>query len=249
MHDVGTIKPSSGQRRGERLTGLDTPTLKGIWETAPYLHDGSAPTLLDVLTTANPAGLHGNTLSLSDVQLDQLVAYLLQIDELESPSLTAEVAFVSTGRRYQEGRAQVGHEYFIDRAFAISSVSPGLKGSVLLLTANDDKTVTTANHLRFTVNQPAKVFIGYDRRGTTRPAWLSPASGWMPSSETMAVTDAGASPLLVFEKQVPAGEVILGGNLQPPASGAGSSYLVLVANLPGAPSGAIDSRPLVIKRR
>src|SRR5262249_34166087 len=147
LHDVGTIKPSSGQRRGEPLTGFDTPTLKGIWETAPYLHDGSAPTLLDVLTTANPAGLHGDASSLSDVQLSQLVAYLLQIDDIESPSLAAEVTFVSTGRRYQEGRAQVGHEYFIDRAFAISSLSPGLKGSLLVLTASDDKACTTVSDL------------------------------------------------------------------------------------------------------
>ncbi len=42
LHDVGTAKISSGTRRNEALTGFGTPTLKGIWETAPYLHDGSA---------------------------------------------------------------------------------------------------------------------------------------------------------------------------------------------------------------
>ena len=36
------------------LLGLDTPSLLGVWETAPYLHDGSAATLRDVLTTAQP---------------------------------------------------------------------------------------------------------------------------------------------------------------------------------------------------
>src|SRR5690349_8463178 len=53
LHDVGTIKASSGKRLGGTLTGIDTPTLKGVWDTAPYLHDGSAATLLDVLTTQN----------------------------------------------------------------------------------------------------------------------------------------------------------------------------------------------------
>src|SRR6185295_6139849 len=48
LHDVGTIKPSSGKRLGGPLTGIDTPTLKGVWETAPYLHDGSASTLADI---------------------------------------------------------------------------------------------------------------------------------------------------------------------------------------------------------
>lgn len=80
LHDVGTLKPSSGSRAGEPLRGLDTPTLQGIWETAPYLHDGSAPTLRDVLTTANPEDRHGFVSSLSSIEVDQLVAYLREFD-------------------------------------------------------------------------------------------------------------------------------------------------------------------------
>ncbi|MEZ4317818.1 MAG: PKD domain-containing protein [Myxococcota bacterium] len=44
-HDVGTLTPASGQRLGGPLDGLDTPTLLGAWDTGPWLHDGSAPTL------------------------------------------------------------------------------------------------------------------------------------------------------------------------------------------------------------
>jgi cytochrome c peroxidase len=83
LHDVGTIKPSSGKRLNQPLTGLDTPTLRGLWNTGPYLHDGSAATLLDVLTTQNPAGLHGATGSLTPAERDQLVAFLKQIDDNE----------------------------------------------------------------------------------------------------------------------------------------------------------------------
>jgi DNA-binding beta-propeller fold protein YncE len=80
LHDVGTLKPTSGTRGGQALLGLDTPSLLGIWETAPYLHDGSAATLRDVLTTANPNDQHGFTSSLSEQQVDQLVAFLQQLD-------------------------------------------------------------------------------------------------------------------------------------------------------------------------
>lgn len=80
QHDVGTLTADSGMRLGEPLVGLDTPTLLGIWQTAPYLHDGSAPTLSDVLTTRNPTGAHGETFQLTDEELDQLVSYLQQID-------------------------------------------------------------------------------------------------------------------------------------------------------------------------
>lgn len=81
LHDVGTITEGSGLRLGEPLTGLDTPTLRGQWNDPPFLHDGSAPTLRDVLTTANPGDLHGMTSQLSPAELDQLVAYLRSLDD------------------------------------------------------------------------------------------------------------------------------------------------------------------------
>ncbi len=48
LHDVGTLRTTSGERLGGPLPGIDTPTLLGLWATAPYFHDGSAPTLDDV---------------------------------------------------------------------------------------------------------------------------------------------------------------------------------------------------------
>lgn len=85
FHDVGTILPSSGKRRNTALTGIATPTLKGIWETAPYLHDGSAPTLWDVLIAKNPDKKHGDLTVFSEREIEQLIAYLVQIDENEVP--------------------------------------------------------------------------------------------------------------------------------------------------------------------
>lgn len=79
-HDVGTITPMSGMRLGGELDGIDTPTLRGLWETAPYLHDGSAATLLEVISTRNPDDRHGKTSHLSAAELADLEAYLLQID-------------------------------------------------------------------------------------------------------------------------------------------------------------------------
>ncbi|HKQ69078.1 MAG TPA: hypothetical protein VJT73_07055, partial [Polyangiaceae bacterium] len=80
LHDVGTLKPGSGGRSGGPLTGIDTPTLLGVWETAPYLHDGTAATLRDVLTTDNPNDEHAFASSLTSEQIDQLVSYMRQLD-------------------------------------------------------------------------------------------------------------------------------------------------------------------------
>jgi hypothetical protein len=81
-HDVGTVKPSSGLGIGQPLAGVgfDTPTLKGVWNTAPYLHDGQASTLEDVLNSDE----HIIGDALSAAEMGQLVAYLLQIDDREA---------------------------------------------------------------------------------------------------------------------------------------------------------------------
>ena len=79
LHDVGTIKPSSGQRLGAALLGFDTPTLKGLWDNGPFLHDGSAATLLDVLSNTLHAGG-----TLTTAEKNDLAAYLMQIDDGET---------------------------------------------------------------------------------------------------------------------------------------------------------------------
>lgn len=53
---------------------LDTPTLKGLFYTAPYLHDGSAKTLLEVLDRTSES--MGKTSHLSQVEKEALVEYL-----------------------------------------------------------------------------------------------------------------------------------------------------------------------------
>jgi len=58
---------------------FDTPTLVELWRTAPYLHDGSAATVRDVLTTANPRDQHGKTSHLTADQLNDLIEYLLSL--------------------------------------------------------------------------------------------------------------------------------------------------------------------------
>jgi YVTN family beta-propeller protein len=83
LSNVGTIKPSSGQRLGAALTGIDVPTLRDVWATAPYLHDGSAPTL-EAAVRAH------NSVSITDANLANLVAYLKEIgsEEGAAPSPT-----------------------------------------------------------------------------------------------------------------------------------------------------------------
>jgi YVTN family beta-propeller protein len=80
--NIGTIKPSSGSRLGGPLTGIDVPTLRDVWATAPYLHDGSAPTL-EAAVRAH------NGVVIDDASLANLVAYLKEIGSDEPPATEA----------------------------------------------------------------------------------------------------------------------------------------------------------------
>ena len=70
-YDVGTRG-----RTDREVVVYDTPSLVEGWRTAPYLHDGSAATLRDVLTVANQKDQHGITSRLSPEQINDLVEYL-----------------------------------------------------------------------------------------------------------------------------------------------------------------------------
>ncbi len=73
-YNVGTQNPFDKEDKE-----FDTPTLRELWRTSPYLHDGSAATIRDVLTTRNPKDEHGKTSQLTAQQIDDLAEYLLSL--------------------------------------------------------------------------------------------------------------------------------------------------------------------------
>jgi YVTN family beta-propeller protein len=55
---------------------LDVPHLTGVYDSPPFLHDGSAATLEAVLTTRNGERRHGNAHQLSEAELQDLIEYV-----------------------------------------------------------------------------------------------------------------------------------------------------------------------------
>lgn len=73
MHDIGTGAADKSEKMG---TKYDSPTLLGLYRSAPYLHDGTAATLEEVLTTQNAGDRHGKTSQLSKTEVADLVEFL-----------------------------------------------------------------------------------------------------------------------------------------------------------------------------
>jgi cytochrome c peroxidase len=69
-HDVGTGR-GPNERKG---TSFDTPSLRGLADSSPYFHDGSAETLIDIVRGAT--GQHGNTTGLTEAEKSDLAEFL-----------------------------------------------------------------------------------------------------------------------------------------------------------------------------
>lgn len=73
MYSVGIVSPNDPE--GKYKT---TPLIE-LHRTAPYLHDGRALTIRDVLTSENRKDEHGKTSHLSEEEINDLTAYLMSL--------------------------------------------------------------------------------------------------------------------------------------------------------------------------
>jgi YVTN family beta-propeller protein len=99
LHDVGTGGDDPSEKMGPKY---DTPTLLGVYRTAPYLHHGKAKTLRDVLTTCNQGDKHGRTSHLKPQEIDDLVAFLKSLPYETPPKETPN----TVRYRYFKGEAR-----------------------------------------------------------------------------------------------------------------------------------------------
>ena len=87
-HDVGTGSDDPSEKMGPKY---DTPSLVGLYRTAPYLHHGKAETLEDLLTRYNQEDRHGRTKHLDKTQVGELVEFLKSLP-YEDTEAAAEAA-------------------------------------------------------------------------------------------------------------------------------------------------------------
>jgi len=66
-------------RDREKDEEFDTPTLIELWRTAPYLHDGRAATMKEVLKKHNPNDKHGKTSGLTGAETRDLATFILSL--------------------------------------------------------------------------------------------------------------------------------------------------------------------------
>ena len=226
LHDVGTLSKTSGKRMNDPLPGIDTPTLRGIWETAPYLHDGSAATLMDVITRKNPDGKHGPTQKLTDKQKQQLVAYLRQIDNNEAPAKPAtpgkspygkstHAPFKAEGGGYEE---MIRHRLvklstytlsknlsknqlvYLDRGYRYTKVPQFIQGADFIKTRNNQK----RSKVFFKIKKDSTIYVLIDARSKSTPSWMK---NWKNENDMIVTSDTNYR---IYSKKYKQGQIKLG---------------------------------------
>ncbi len=86
-HNVGTGDVDPTETMGP---AYDTPTLLGVYRTAPYFHHGKGETLEEVFSVYNPADRHGRTSHLTETQISDLVAFLKSLPYEDPESLATK---------------------------------------------------------------------------------------------------------------------------------------------------------------
>jgi len=96
---------------------------------------------------------------------------------------------------------------YTDRDYSFNLIPTCLEGSVQIQTSNDDKADTSEYFLSFEIKGDATIFVAYDTRIGSIPAWLQ---SWNQTGEQ--VLNSRKSGYNVYSKDVGNGLVTLGGN-------------------------------------
>ena len=136
---------------------------------------------------------------------------------------------------YRAGYPRVGDPYYLDRDYVIEDVPDSLQGALWIQTAMSDKDNVDEEFLKFSVNQPVRVFVAYDSRVSTFPNWLQ--SEFTRTNAAIHVSGPADS-LVLWRRDYSEGEIVLGGNRAAGASGPRDMYVVLLQ--PNSQSGSAD---------
>jgi hypothetical protein len=116
-----------------------------------------------------------------------------------------------------------------DRGWRITDIPTEVDGAIGIATLAEDRRSQDQRLLVFEIDREVDVWVGIDGRAAQiskkLPGWLS---GWESTGLRIYSKTASNSYYHLYRRRFPAGEVVLGGNLQGGDTGAAVNYTVLV---------------------
>ena len=230
---------SANGERNDALLGVFTPS--GALAVGGTNDDGGPGFQSNLLITV-PAGQGGTWKvavsgfgdgAFTGAHLESFSYLLVVARERACPNVTPLISgiTVSTGKTYQTANLIGGQHYYVDRntpgLHVLVDVPSQYECSQWLMTANDDKAVSSTSYLTFTLAQASSVYVAFDTRSATEPPWLM--SGFTETGDIVDITDPDKTQeFRVLRRDFAAGSIVLGGNLP---SAAMSNYVVFARPL------------------
>jgi len=121
-------------------------------------------------------------------------------------SLISNLSVASNKDYLIESALDNGKKSYIDRSYTYQNVPDSLKNAHFIVPANDDKSQKDNSFLSLDVNQQVTVYIAFDSRAASAPAWLD---GFSNTGMELISADV---PMILYKKEFNAGTVTLGGN-------------------------------------
>ena len=157
-------------------------------------------------------------------------------------SVTCEAAGNLWKECYGASILATGEFMFCDRSYPYTNVPGFLQGLPFIQTANSDKASDRADtdFLCFDIDIPSTVYVLYDNRAATLPAWLS--ATFSSQHTAVAHVEDGMGHYVVYFAELPAGRICMGGNFAVPATQAGE-FDLCYSNTWGANCDTIGDPP------
>ena len=180
-----------------------------------------------VIVSAAELQANQTSVVLTTTDLSESIEYTLTVnnirDRASSPNLIAansQVRFdfdAGPGGggpdNYVWDALSVGTLAYIDSGLVVQSVPAGIVGAQFLRTANADSMASGMPFLTVDLAEPSTVFVAYDERNSTLPAWLQ---SWQMTSDEIAIgvdlASAKETSLILYSQDFAAGSAALGGN-------------------------------------
>jgi hypothetical protein len=135
----------------------------------------------------------------------------------------------SSGASPQQNLLEQGDRLYLDSDATLVRVPSALRDGRWIVTANGDRDDRSNDYLRFRVDRPVTVYVAYDAGAEHRPAWLA---GFADGGAALTTTCPEAPVMRLYSRAFDPGEVMLGGNVAPPAVGADGQYVAIVVAQP-----------------
>lgn len=174
---------------------------------------------------------------------DGVIRKLVAARAAPGRALITHITRLSTDSAYQHDivAATVGAAIYTDHDLQITTLPPSLTEADMLITPNQERTVSTAEHLTFLLAEAADLYVAVDSRAT-RPDWLN---SWEQTALVIAAesqVDNGSTSLTyeLYRTHPAAGAVTLGGSAQRDEDQS-NGYFVLAA--PHSSDGTMTPSP------